>query len=246
MNANFSFMPAPYPGRRLTSLVEVDDALHFAGEARKISARKKGSDRSDPQYCHDEDQSYFVMYEHLTCFRFPNLVGGFDPALTATLKKLESTAKAELAKVAVVDVHEGYNATLAEGIQFAVKPNYPSFIKSVIGMSGYEPNGRWTEGENVIFTFTQNLPANFTLELDIAGAFGTNAGKVLQIQVGDWKSQFVVDDKPSNSKFIIKTSAPTDSIKLTIPEPKSPKDLGNSSDSRQLGISLKRLSIVSN
>jgi FkbM family methyltransferase len=46
---------------------------------------------------HDADQSYFVMHEHLVHFRFPNLVGGFDPALTATLKKLESTAKTELA-----------------------------------------------------------------------------------------------------------------------------------------------------
>src|SRR5450759_2078691 len=92
----------------------------------------------------------------------------------------------EPAKVSAVVVQGGYNATLAEGIQFAAKPNYPSFIKSVTGMSGYEPIGRWTEGKKVVFTFTQNLPTTFTLEFDLAGAFGPNAGKVLQIQAGDW------------------------------------------------------------
>ena len=71
----------------------------------------------------------------------------------------------EPAKVAAVVIPESYSATLAEGIQFAAKPNYPSFIKSVNGMSGYEPTGRWTEGKNVTFTFTQNLPANFIKRL---------------------------------------------------------------------------------
>ena len=45
---------------------------------------------------HDEEWSYRVMHEHLTRFRFPNLVGGFDPALTATLKELELSARAAL------------------------------------------------------------------------------------------------------------------------------------------------------
>lgn len=35
----FTFLPkpAPYPGRRLTTLAEVDEALHYAGKARAIS-----------------------------------------------------------------------------------------------------------------------------------------------------------------------------------------------------------------
>ena len=151
----------------------------------------------------------------------------------------------EPTKVSAVVIKDGYNATLAEGIQFAAKPNYPSFIKSVTGMSGYETSGRWTEGKNVVFTFTQNLPATFTLELDLGGAFGPNVGKVVQIQAGGWKQQFVADAKPSNNKFLVKTNAPTDSIEFTIPEPKSPKELG-ADDTRQLGIMFKRLSIVTN
>jgi hypothetical protein len=152
----------------------------------------------------------------------------------------------EPAKVSAIVVQGGYNATLAEGVQFVAKPNYPSFIKSVTGMSGYEPIGRWSDGNEVIFTFTQNLPGTFTLDLDLADAFGPNVGKVVQIQVGNWKQQFVADAKPSNNKFLVKTSLPTDSIEFTIPEPKSPKDLGMSGDSRQLGILFKRLSITTN
>ena len=196
---------------------------------------------------HDEEQSYFVMHEHLVRFRFPNLVGGFDPALTATLEKLESTAKAELAKVAVTDVYEGYNATLAEGIQFTEKQNYPSFIKSVTGMSSYEPSGRWTEGKNVTFTFTQNLPANFTLELDLVDAFGLNIGREIQVQVGDWKGQFVGLAAPIINNLLVITSSLTDTIEFIIPAPESPKNLGqNADDDRLLGIMFRRLSIVFN
>jgi len=47
---------------------------------------------------HDVDQAYFVMHEHLLHFRFPNIVGGFNPTLKATLKKLESSVKTEIAE----------------------------------------------------------------------------------------------------------------------------------------------------
>lgn len=151
----------------------------------------------------------------------------------------------ETAKISAAAIHVAYTATLAEGIQFAAKPYYPTFIKSVSGMTEYEAAGRWTEGKKTVFTFAQSLPATFTLTLDLVSAFGPNAGKVIQIQVGDWKGQFIADAKPSTNKFIVKTSAPADSIEFIIPEPTSPKDLGaTSGDPRQLGIMFKRLSII--
>lgn len=143
-------------------------------------------------------------------------------------------------------IPENYNATLAEGIQFAVKPNYPSFIKSVIGMSGYETAGRWTEAKNVIFIFNKNIPATFTLELDLAGAFGPNAGKEIQIKTGGWRGQFIVDVNPRLYKILVKTKSPTDRIEFIIPEPISPNELGGINDPRKLGIMFKRLSIITN
>jgi len=148
------------------------------------------------------------------------------------------------APVPIVEVHNGYNATLAEGIQFAEKPDYPAFIKSVSGMSGYETIGRWTEGKDVDFVFTQNLPSKFTLNLEFAQAFGPNVGKVAQIQVGEWKSTFIASDRPKKVSFLIEASTATNSIKFVVPAPLSPEDLGVGEDTRKVGIMFKRLSIV--
>jgi hypothetical protein len=149
-------------------------------------------------------------------------------------------------KVPVVEVHNGYNATLAEGIQFAIKSDYPAFIKSVAGMSGYETIGRWTEGKYVDFVFAQNLPAKFTLDLEFAPAFGPDVGKVVKIEVGDWKNQFIASDLPKKVTFLVETSAPSDSIKFIVPFPVSPEEIGAGTDTRKVGIMFKRLSIISN
>ena len=154
--------------------------------------------------------------------------------------------KDDIAKVPVVEVHNGYNATLAEGIQFAIKPDYPAFIKSVAGMSGYETIGRWTEGKYVDFVFAQNLPAKFTLDLEFAPAFGPDVSKVVKIEVGDWKNQFVASDLPKKVTFLVETSAPTDSIKFFVPFPVSPVEINAGTDTRKVGIMFKRLSIISN
>lgn len=136
-----------------------------------------------------------------------------------------------------------YNATLAEGVQFAAKRGYPSFIKSVTGMSGYEAEGRWTEGKNVVFTFKENLPTAFTLELDVVGGFGPTAGNAIHILVGDWAGHPVVDSKPGIQKILVKTSVPTNKIEFVIPYATAPNDLGGH-DSRLLGVMFKRLSIL--
>lgn len=167
----------------------------------------------------------------------------------AILASLNLTACGEnqedVAKAPVVEVHNGYNATLAEGIQFSEKPDYPAFIKSVAGMSAFETIGRWTEGKEVNFVFTQNLPTKFTLDLEFAPAFGPDVGKVVKIQVGEWENQFVASNQPKKETFIIETTTPTDSIKLIVPNPISPADLGTGTDTREVGIMFKRLSITS-
>ena len=148
-------------------------------------------------------------------------------------------------KAPVVEVHNGYNATLAEGIQFAIKSDYPAFIKSVAGMSGFETIGRWTEGKYVDFVFAQNLPQKFTLDLEFAPAFGPDVSKVVKIEVGDWKNQFIASDLPKKVTFLVETSVPTDSIKFVVPFPVSPIEIGAGDDTREVGIMFKRLSIIS-
>ena len=141
--------------------------------------------------------------------------------------------------------HDGYDATLAEGIQFAAKRDYPTFIKSVSGMSGYEAEGRWTEGKNVVFTFKEKLPTSFTLELEMVGGFGPTAGNAIHVLVGDWAGHPVIDTKPGIHKLLVKTNTPTDHIDFIVPYATSPNALGGH-DSRELGIMFKRLSIIAN
>ncbi len=112
-------------------------------------------------------------------------------------------------------------------------------------MSGFETIGRWTEGKYVDFVFAQNLPTKFTLDLEFAPAFGPDADKVVEIQVGDWKNQFVASAQPQKVTFLVQTSVPTDSIKFIIPRPISPAHLGTGTDTRKVGIMFKRLSITS-
>ena len=153
----------------------------------------------------------------------------------------------ESAKVSVAAVKDGYNATLAEGIQFAAKPNYPSFIKSVAGMSDYEATGRWSDGKKVTFTFAQNLPASFTLNVDLTSTFGPNIGKATQIRVGNWEQQMIAQDGGNSTQsFQVKTDSAGNTIEFVIPEPKSPKELGMGNDERMLGIMFKRLIIIAN
>ncbi len=163
--------------------------------------------------------------------------------ISVTAQTPKSALPQNIASAALPGINS-YEATLEEGIQFGEKPGYPSFIKSASGMSGYETNGRWTEGAKAIFTFANPLPSAFRLQLEIGGAFGPNEGKPIEVRVGDWKGEFTITHtalKPID--LDIKTSQPTDIIEFIIPDPRSPKELNASADPRPLGISFKRLSI---
>jgi hypothetical protein len=113
----------------------------------------------------------------------------------------------------------------------------------VSGLSEYEPTGRWTVGENVIFTFAKTLPKNFTLDIEVQGAFGPNIGKPIMIEIGDWHKAFCAQAVPTSYKFNVKTAKSSNAIQFIIPEPKSPKELGASEDPRQLGIMFKNIRI---
>lgn len=160
------------------------------------------------------------------------------------LTACNDSPKEEPPKAVAVEVHDGYNATLAEGIQFAQKQNYPSFIKSVTGMSNYEPLGRWSDGEKVVFTFSENLPNTFVLDLDFADTFQSNRGKEILVQVGNWKGQFVGKGDASNNSFLVNTTVPSNSIEFIIKFPASPIETGIGSDVRLLGLKFKNLRIL--
>lgn len=150
------------------------------------------------------------------------------------------------ATVAVVTDPLGprYEASLAEGIDFK-KPGYPSFLAEVSGMHGREDWGRWTDGPAAKFRFKQPLPSKFTLLIG-AGAIGPNATLPIEVNAGNVKRKFNLQDTPGKDTFVLNFEGVegTDTIELVPPKPVRPKDINpKSDDPRLLGVAMLYLKI---
>ncbi len=127
-------------------------------------------------------------------------------------------------------------------VDFRVK-DYPADVASVSGVSGHEPQGRWTDGASAVVEFRKALPATFQLKVQTFGAFGPNAGAPIVVKAGSVQKEFTVT-KP-NELFVLDFEgvANADRIEFVIPKPTSGKELGVSEETRKLGIGLVSLTI---
>ncbi len=135
-----------------------------------------------------------------------------------------------------------YQATLAEGITFN-RDGYPNFVSSVKGISGKEAGGRWTDGTQAVIEFTQALPKSFTLKIK-AAPFSPTMGKPIKVIVGATQLE-IKFDKPEATEVVIAvaTDGNARSVIFEFPDPKSPQELGQSSDTRRLSLGLTSLRI---
>jgi len=133
-----------------------------------------------------------------------------------------------------------YEATLAQGIDFK-KEGYPAFISQVVGMSGLEAWGRWSDadagGPVVRFTFKDKLPASFKLVV-AANAFGTNEGKPIQVKAGQITQEWTIKNAVVPGTYTIKfEKVDGNTLEFTPPVPTSPASLNKDTpDPRKLGI----------
>ena len=131
-------------------------------------------------------------------------------------------------------------ATLAGGITFN-REGYPDFVAGSTGISVPESWGRWTDGPRATIEFARPLPATFTLTITAA----QRGDKPISVTVGQTRTdvhfgriwEFKSVSVPVVTDGTIKV------ISFDIPEPKSPKDLGEGDDSRRLGIALVSLKV---
>lgn len=114
---------------------------------------------------------------------------------------------------------------------------------SLEGFSFSEDWGRWTDGSPASIKFVQDLPSSFELIFK-AAAFGPNVNKDIIISVGSQQQKIQLTDKAAEIKVKF-TGVPANerTITFTIPEPTSPKQLGEK-DERKLGIAFNTLNIV--
>jgi len=138
-----------------------------------------------------------------------------------------------------------YEATLTQGVDFT-RSDFPIFLKDVVGLSGPEPWGRWTDARlspSLRLDFTQPLPAQGTLVLTM-GPFGPNADKDVVVRVGSKTYRFKLNHGPSEYRQAFDLGAErVTSIELIPPQPASPLEMGFSTDVRKLGVGMVRLSI---
>ncbi len=119
-----------------------------------------------------------------------------------------------------------------------------SGLRALTGIAEPEDWGAWSVGDVVRIRFMEVLPREFELQLK-GRAFGPNEGLPVRISVGDdardipplhWDVQGV--------RVSFSTDGATDEIRIDIPKPTSPKELGVSADERRLGIGIQELRIV--
>lgn len=137
-----------------------------------------------------------------------------------------------------------YPATFAEGIDFT-RHDFPNFVDDVVGLSGSEPWGRWSEGSFVKFRFDEALPRKFTLELT-ASAFGPNIGAPVRVRVGGVEKTFVITEQkvPGTYRLTFDTDGTADTLEFTPPKPTSPNEIDpKNGDTRKLGIGFISLKI---
>ena len=112
------------------------------------------------------------------------------------------------------------------------------------GLAIPEQGALWTEGGEAQFIFTDALPHKFLLRIKTNGAFGPNVGGVFTVVVDNIEREFIGPPgaKEVDLHFVLKTK--TNSILIITPRPTSPFELGATSDSRKLGLSIRGLDII--
>lgn len=137
-----------------------------------------------------------------------------------------------------------YPATISEGIDFR-KHGLPSFLRKIEGLSGEEPWGRWSDANTsatIKFNFTEPLPNIFTLSL-LANAFGPNQGQESTIRIGKHSYKLQIYSGQEAQLKVNLQGEISDTIEIIPYNPTSPLELGQSNDSRKLGIGFIKMQI---
>jgi phosphoglycerol transferase len=109
-------------------------------------------------------------------------------------------------------------------------------------LSGAEPWGTWSSSDAVILEFSAPLPERFNIHL-VANAFGPNAEREFVAHVGDRAIKFRLGTAPEEKVLQFENVSRSRIIRIDVPSPASPKELGLSDDPRTLGIGLTELRI---
>ncbi|WP_256078311.1 glycosyltransferase family 39 protein [Massilia sp. YIM B04103] len=126
------------------------------------------------------------------------------------------------------------------------KFNEPEAEWSVVarqGLAGPESWGRWSDGDEVILEFKQDLPPACTLRLDVA-AYGPNAGQNFTFHLGGETRQARVAGQRQKIDLQFAPAAGARTLRIRVPQAVSPRQRGESDDGRRLGLAFYRLHVL--
>lgn len=110
------------------------------------------------------------------------------------------------------------------------------------GLSGVEPMGRWSDAKQVTLHAAQALPKQFSLVLH-AAAFGPNLDQPFIVKVGSVSREMRLGPTAADITLEFDTDGSATEIVIEVPKPTSPRSLGQSEDSRLLGIMLGSVTV---
>lgn len=125
---------------------------------------------------------------------------------------------------------------------FSATPGPGQLIEKAEGLANVEGWGRWSDGKRVVLRFARPLPARLTVLLK-AGAFGPNIDQPFVLRAGAAEIPFRLAWEAREVVLHLDTDGRQQTLEIEVPEPKRPIELGNSTDTRQLGISLTSLRV---
>ena len=139
-----------------------------------------------------------------------------------------------------------YAAQLSEGIDFT-RPDLPSFVSHIRGLSGAEPWGRWTDANSapsLVLELAKPLPQKLKLRLELV-PFGPNENKPLTIRIGTQSFERTLAPGTHVIEVETETLSPaTNRIELIPYAPTTPASLGMNGDMRKLGVRLIKMDFM--
>jgi len=156
-----------------------------------------------------------------------------------------------IAQNALEQTHMDYlplgNATLYGGhgnfiLDFR-KNDWPEYVIKIDGFDYPESWGAWSIAKKIRLEFKHPLPRKFNLKIN-ARAFSKNSNQELILKVGNFKTQFKLNDNYSEEVIAINNYEKSSILEITIPAPTAPATLGIGQDERQLGIGVKSMEFI--
>lgn len=152
----------------------------------------------------------------------------------------------EFQSCGVVDLNANIKVKYPFNVNFS--SSHRPYIKSLQGLdSSYgdriNNKGNWSNTDNLQIHFYNELPKN--LKLSLTGhAFNLNVESGFEVSIGsEIKKIFLTNETSTVDLIFNNISEGSNHIKIKIFNPISPKDLGESTDDRKLGIFLNSLQI---